>query len=178
MTLRDYAAPLRSKPVGEVETADVLAVLEPIWQTKPETGSRLRGRIESVLERMKAGREHRVPLSSAALAVLQPLRELAQGELVFPGAKEGKPLSNMAMDKVLRLEQLDCTVHGFRSTFKDWATERTSFPGELSEVALAHVIKDKTEAAYRRGDMMERRRELMQAWAQFCAGVADSGERG
>ena len=76
----------------------------------------------------------------------------------------------MSMDKILRLERLDFTVHGFRSTFKDWATERTNYSHELSEVALAHAMKDKTDAAYRRGDMMDKRREMMEAWAQFCNG--------
>ena len=268
-TLKNYAAPLRPKPVGEIETVDVLNVLQPIWQAKPETASRLRGRIESVLDaakakglrtgdnparwrghldqllprraklsrghhaamsiddlpafmarirtragvsaraleftilaaartgeaigarwdefdldkalwsvpagRMKASRAHRVPLSTAALNLLKPLRVAARGDFVFPGTKPGKPISNMSMDKVLRLEGLNCTVHGFRSSFKDWASDRTSFSAELSEVALAHVIKDKTEAAYRRGDMMERRRELMESWARFCAGSADQG---
>lgn len=121
-------------------------------------------------ERMKGGRMHRVPLSSAALAVLQPLREASFGDLVFPGMKPGTPLSNMSMDKILRLERLDITVHGFRSTFKDWATERTNFSHELSEAALAHAIRDKTDAAYRRGDMMDKRREMMEAWARFCLG--------
>ncbi len=264
MTLGVYAAPMRSKPIDEIHTTDILTVLQPIWTQKPETASRLRGRIESVLDaakakghragenparwrghldqllpkpsklsrghhpampiddlpnfmkrirlrpglsarvleftiltaarsgealgarwseidlakalwvvpahRMKGGRIHRVPLSSAALAILQPLRGASFGDLVFPGMKPGTPLSNMSMDKILRLEKLDVTVHGFRSTFKDWATERTNFSHELSEVALAHAIKDKTDAAYRRGDMMDKRREMMEAWAVFCQG--------
>ena len=267
MTLRKYAAPIRSKPVDEIETADVLAVLQQIWQTKPETASRLRGRIENVLDsakakgqrtgdnparwrghldqllprrgklsrghhdamaiddmqafmvrlrvrrgisaraleftiltaartgeaigaifgefdfekdvwtvpagRMKAKREHRVPLSTAAVEIVTTLRATGRGEVVFPGAKPGRPISNMSMDKILRLEKLEVTVHGFRSTFRDWASERTSFPHELCEMALAHAISNKAEAAYRRGDMMEKRRELMEAWARFCAGGAD-----
>ena len=121
-------------------------------------------------ERVKAGREHRVPLSAAALDLVKSLWNVRQGDFLFPGLKPGRPISNMAMDKTLRDAGLDFTVHGFRSTFKDWATERTSFPHELSEMALAHTIKDKTEAAYRRGDMVEKRRELMDAWAGFCTG--------
>jgi len=268
MTLTEYAAPLRPKTAAAITTEDVLAVLRPLWETKPETASRVRGRIEAVLdaakaqglrsgdnparwrghldqllprraklsrghhaaikiddvpafmvslgktsgiaalalrftvltaartgeaigatwaefdldkglwtvpaERMKAGREHRVPLSAAALALVKGLREFSRSDFLFPGLKPGRPISNMAMDKTLRDAGLEITVHGFRSTFKDWATERTSFPYELSEMALAHIIKDKTEAAYRRGDMLEKRRELMDAWAGFCAGSADA----
>jgi len=262
MTLTKYAAPLRPKTAAAITTDDVLDVLRPLWETKPETASRVRGRIEAVLdaakaqglrtgdnparwrghldqllprraklsrghhaaikiddvpsfmvslgktsgiaalalrftvltaartgeaigatwsefdldkglwtvpaERMKAGREHRVPLSAAAIALVKSLREFSRGDFLFPGLKPGRPISNMAMDKSVRDAGLDFTVHGFRSTFKDWATERTSFPHELSEMALAHTIKDKTEAAYRRGDMLEKRRELMEAWAGFC----------
>jgi len=272
MTLTKYAAPLRPKTAGAITTEDVLDVLRPLWETKPETASRVRGRIEAVLdaakaqglrsgdnparwrghldqllprraklsrghhaaikiddvpsfmvslgktsgiaalalrftilttartgeaigatwsefdldkglwtvpaERMKAGREHRVPLSAAALDLVRSLWEVRQGDFLFPGLKPGRPISNMAMDKTLRDAALDFTVHGFRSTFKDWATERTSFPHELSEMALAHIIKDKTEAAYRRGDMLEKRRELMDAWAGFCAAPQKTGEGG
>ena len=267
MTLKEYAAPLRGKSASAITTEDVLEVLRPLWETKPETASRVRGRIESVLdaakaqglrtgdnparwrghldqllpkraklsrghhaamaidalpafmvqlskvqgiaavalnftiltasrtgeaigatwpeldldkglwtippERMKAGREHRVPLSSPALAIVRRLHEARRSEFVFPGLKPGKPLSNMAMDKTLRDEKVDVTVHGFRSTFRDWSSERTSFPHELCEMALAHTIENKTEAAYRRGDMVEKRRELMEAWAAFCGGKVD-----
>jgi integrase len=119
-------------------------------------------------ERMKAGKEHRVPLSDRALEIIAT--EAAAGDdYVFPGGRPGQPLSNMAMLKLLeRMRRDDLTVHGFRSTFRDWASERTSFPGEMVEMALAHAIDSKTEAAYRRGDLFEKRRRLMNAWAEFC----------
>lgn len=264
MTLRDYAAPLRSKRVDQIATADVLEVLKPIWLTKPETAARLRGRIERVLdaakakghrsgenpalwrghldkllpkrrklsrghhaampyedvpafvaelrqrdamaaqaleftiltaarsgetfgatwkeidleaalwtvpkERMKAGREHRVPLTPRAVEILTELSELSTGPnaYVFPGQKEGRPLSVMAMDMILRRMKVNFTVHGFRSSFRDWAGEETAFPREVAEAALAHVVGDQTERAYRRGDALEKRRKLMDAWANYC----------
>ena len=260
-TLDTYAGPIfGSLPVASVDTALVIKALEPIWYDKPETASRLRGRIESVLswatvrgyrtgdnparwrghldqllpkrtevtkvahhpalpyaemgkfmtalrkqpgtgarglefailtatrtgevigatwaeidadvwtipaEHMKAKREHRVPLSPAALALLNELPRV--GEYVFPGAREGKPLSNMAMLATLkRMERSDLTAHGFRSTFKDWAAEQMNFAREVSEAALAHVVSNKVEAAYRRGDLFEKRAKLMAAWATYC----------
>jgi integrase len=118
---------------------------------------------------MKAGREHRVPLSAAAMAVLEPMKEIREGDFVFSGAKKGKPLSNMAMLAVLkRMSRGDLTCHGFRSTFRDWAAECTNFPREVVEMALAHTIESKVEAAYRRGDLFQKRRQLMEAWARFC----------
>jgi len=123
-------------------------------------------------ERIKAGREHRVPLSPAALAVLDQVRPLAAGDddLVFPGARAGRPLSDVAVAKVLRrLGRDGATVHGFRSAFRDWAAERTSFAGDVAEAALAHVVGNKVEAAYRRGDLFAKRRALMVAWAQYLA---------
>ncbi len=128
-------------------------------------------------ERMKAGREHRVPLSDAALAVLESVRPLAlraAGEPdpiapVFPGPRPALPMSQMAMLMLLRrMKRGDLTVHGFRSTFSDWAAERTAYPREVVEMALAHAIESKVEAAYRRGDLFEKRRNLMAAWASFC----------
>ncbi|HVH74284.1 MAG TPA: site-specific integrase [Stellaceae bacterium] len=119
-------------------------------------------------ERMKARREHRVPLSGRAISILEKLEPGDAGEFVFPGAKKGKPLSNMAMLALLRrMERSDLTVHGFRSTFSDWAAETTNFPREVVEMALAHVIENKVEAAYRRGDLFEKRRALMDQWAGF-----------
>jgi Integrase len=264
MTLRDYAASLRPKRVDQITTADVLEVLKPIWLSKPETASRLRGRIERVLDaakarghrsgenpalwrghldkllpkrrklsrghhaampyedvpafvaalrqreamaaraleftiltaarsgetfgltwkeidleaalwivpakRMKAGREHRVPLTPRAVEILTELAELgAEPDAhVFPGQKEGRPLSIMSMDMILRRMKVDFTVHGFRSSFRDWAGEETSFPREVAEAALAHVVGDETERAYRRGDALEKRRKLMAAWASYC----------
>jgi integrase len=262
-TLATYAAPLSSKPVDIVTTDDVLAVLKPIWQAKAETASRLRGRIEKVLdaakakgfrngenparwrghldhllpkpsklerghhaampyedvaafmgelgqreamaaralefciltaarsgevlglrwseldlhkvlwtvpaERMKAGRVHRVPLCDRAVAIVKQLAETATGEFVFAGYKPGKPLSNMAMEMMLRRMKIDdATVHGFRSSFRDWAGNVSSFPREVVETALAHVIGDKAEQAYRRSDALEKRRKLMEAWAAYC----------
>ena len=263
MTLREYAKPLRDKPVNEITTADVLKVLRPIWQTIPETASRVRGRIENVLDaakvqgfrsgenpaawrghlklilpvrqklarghhaampiddvpsfiaelrarpavaarclefailaaarsgealgacwdeidlhakvwvipaaRMKATREHRIPLCERAVAILQEMQTLCDGRHVFPGQRREQPLSAMALEMVLRRMKVEgATVHGFRSSFRDWAGNRTSFARELAEHALAHAIGDKAEQAYRRDDALERRRPLMEAWAAFC----------
>jgi integrase len=264
MTLREYAGPIRGLPVDQVGTEEVLRVLQPIWHTKAETASRVRGRIESVISwatakklrsgenparwrghldqilpkrqrltrghhaalpiddapafmtslrdlesvgargleftiltaartsetvgarwpeidlarrlwtvpatRMKGKREHRVPLSDRSIAILEEMATTRQSEFVFPGAKAGKPLSTMAFDMTLRRMQVDVTTHGFRSTFRDWASERTGFAHEVCEMALAHVIPNASEAAYRRGDLLEKRRELMAAWANFCGG--------
>jgi integrase len=265
-TLTTYAYPVIGElPVASVDTALVTKILEPLWSGKPETASRLRGRIETVLNwakvrgfrdgenparwrghldnllpakgkvravkhhaalpyeqigafmhqlkkrdgiagralefailtaartgeiigarwseidragkvwnipasRMKAGREHRVPLSASALEILDQIGQGEVGAFVFSGGRPDCPLSNMAMLSVLsRMGRDDVTVHGFRSTFRDWAAERTNFSNEVAEAALAHVIGDKTEAAYRRGDLFEKRRRLMTAWATFCA---------
>jgi integrase len=264
MTLRDYAAPLRRLPVDKITTDDVLSVLKPLWNEKPETASRLRGRIERVLDaakaqglrngenparwrghleqllpkrqrltrghhaamkyaelpvfmgdlqarqataalalefavltaarsgevlgarwdefdldraiwtipaaRMKAGREHRVPLSKRALKIVKAMQEARDGDFVFPGQKAGKPLSVMALEMVLRRMKIEgVTVHGFRSAFRDWSAECTNFTNEVCEAALAHVIENKAEAAYRRGDLFDKRRKLMEAWAIYCA---------
>lgn len=264
-TLSTYAYPFIGKQlVSDIDTAFVMKCLQPIWNDKTETASRVRGRIESVLdyatamghrsgdnparwrgnldnllpkpskvaktenhpavpypeigkfmkalraeqgvaaravefivltatrtnealmarweeidvktklwtvpaERMKSGKDHRVPLSSAAVAVLQRMAEFGTKGYVFPGAKEHRPLSNMAGLQLLkRMDYGQYTVHGFRSTFRDWAAEQTDFPREVAEMALAHVIKDAVEAAYRRGDLYEKRTRLMQAWADYC----------
>jgi integrase len=136
-----------------------------------------RARIWTVpAERMKGKREHRVPLSSAAMKALDRAKIEGSSEFLFPGTKAGQGLSNMALLKVLeRMNRSDLTVHGFRATFKTWATERSNFPRELVEAALAHVLEDKTEAAYQRGDMLEKRRRLMDAYAEFCAKRASTG---
>jgi integrase len=258
-------------PAADVDTAHVMAALEPIWRTKPETATRLRGRIEAVLayakargwrsgenparwrghvanmlpkrskvapvvhhaalpwrdvaafmadlraegglapraleltiltaarsgevlnarwpefdldeavwtvpaERMKGGKQHRVPLAPAAVALLRSLlvlRDAKRGDWVFPGARTARPLSNMAMEMVLRrMERGDLTVHGFRSSFRDWCAESTGYQREVAEAALAHTLGDKVEAAYRRGDLFEKRRRLMEDWATFCARIA------
>jgi integrase len=261
-TLETYAAPLRAKPVDTIATDDVLAVLKPIWTKKAETASRVRGRIEKVLDaakakgfregenparwrghldhllprpsklarghhaampyedvaafiaklrkreatsalalelciltaarsgeilgvrwpeidldkkiwtvpadRMKAGREHRVPLSPRALAILRQLAKVRVSDFVFAGRARNKPLSNMAMEMVLRRMKIEgATVHGFRSSFRDWAGNVSNFPREVVETALAHVIGDKAEQAYRRSDALEKRRKLMEAWAAY-----------
>lgn len=126
--------------------------------------------------RMKAGRPHRVPLSKAALSLVKSSMSDQGSNYVFQGAKEGKPLSNMAGLMLLkRMGHGAITVHGFRSSFRDWAAELTNFPREVAEAALAHVLKDKTEAAYQRADLLERRSKMMQAWADYCARPAASG---
>jgi integrase len=266
-TLATYAEPVMGDlSVQAIDTGLVLRVLEPIWRTKPETASRVRGRIEAILdwakvrglrqgenptqwrghlehilpaklkvrrvkhhaalpyaelpnfmatlraqegtgaraleftiltvartcetlgatwnevnaserlwavppERMKAGKEHRVPLSARALAILNEAKSARTSEsrFVFPGGRRGKPLSNMAMTTVLRrMVRDDVTVHGFRSTFRDWAAERTNFPSEVLEMALAHAVSDKVEAAYRRGDLLAKRHLLMAQWETYC----------
>jgi integrase len=119
--------------------------------------------------RMKSKREHVVPLSAAALDVLQAMGPRSTG-LIFPGAKAGKPLSAMAMTMVLRRLKVDAKVHGFRSSFSDWVSEETDTVSEVREMALAHTIKNKAEAAYRRGDLLQKRREVMDAWGAYVAG--------
>ncbi|WP_406624597.1 tyrosine-type recombinase/integrase [Acidovorax sp. SDU_ACID1] len=261
-TLQTYVLPhMGHLSVASIDLPHVLACLEPIWSTKNETASRLRGRIESVLdwatvrkyrtgenparwkghldkvlaapskiqkvehhravpvddmpgfmrelrlreglaaralefviltaarsgevrgatwdeidertgvwtvpaERMKAGNEHRVPLSSAALDLLRQLPRLESTPLLFPGTK-GQPLSDMTMTAVMRRMKVDAVPHGFRSTFRDWAGEKTHYPRELAEQALAHTLESKVEAAYRRGDALEKRRQMMEEWAGF-----------
>ena len=121
-------------------------------------------------ERMKGGREHRVPLSDAVLAILEKMAAIRQSDFVFPGGKANRPLSNMAFLMLLRrMGHGDLTAHGFRSSFRDWAAERTNFPSEVAEMALAHTVSDKVEAAYRRGTMFEKRRQLGAAWAKCCS---------
>lgn len=270
-TLATYVYPVfGDAPVQDVDVTLVLKVLEPIWKAKAETATRVRGRMEAVLDwaatreyrqgenparwrghlenllprrtklqrvqhrpalsydkigdfmaqlqaqdgtaaramafviltaartseaigatwdeidfakklwtvpanRIKAGREHRVPLSAAALRILSAVKAEqatigSQSNWVFEGQKKGKPLSNMAMLALLkRMERQDITVHGFRSTFRDWAAEQTNFPREVAEAALAHISGDKVELAYRRSDLFDKRRQMMEAWARYCA---------
>ena len=272
-TLTTYASPvIGALPVFKIETTHVLRILSPIWATKTETATRVRGRIEKILdwakvqgyrtgdnpaawrghlsealpkpskvaaaghhaalpwvevgafmvalqstqgagarameliiltatrtsevlnakwsefdlnaglwiipkERMKGFREHRVPLSAAALAVLDKAKaESTGGDFVFTGRKQAA-LSNMACLQTLkRMGRSDLTVHGFRSTFRDWTAETTAYPRDVCEMALAHAIEDKSEAAYRRGDLIEKRRALMSDWAAHCAVVRVSGD--
>jgi integrase len=120
-------------------------------------------------ERMKAGREHRVPLSKAALAIAKDAMK-DDPEFLFPGRRATKPMSNMAMSMLMRrMGYEDFTVHGFRSTFRDWAAERTSYPREVAEMALAHIVSDETESAYFRSDMIEKRRRLAEEWSKWCS---------
>jgi integrase len=264
MTIEKKAAAIRNKPINEITTEDVLSVIKPLWTTRPETASRLRGRIERVLSaakaqglrdgenparwrghldqrlpkrqklsrghhaalpfddvpafmvklrareapaaraleflilsatrgaetrgavwsefdldagvwtipavRMKSKRDHRVPISARMRVILTSAKIGKPEDFVFPGPKPKQSLSEGAF-KVL-LDRMDFgawTPHGFRSSFRDWCAERTAFPQEVAEMALAHVIKDQTEAAYRRGDLFDKRRKLMEAWAGFCA---------
>jgi len=266
-SLKQYAGPVFGElPVDQVSLQHVMKALEPIWRTRTETASRLRGRIESVLDwasvrgfrqgdnparwrghldqllpapgkvakvehhaavavadmpsfmlrlqqspgigaralafailtaarsgevrgalrgeiddanktwivsgdRMKAGREHRVPLSAAAWSLLPiPLPDAANA-LLFP-APRGGMLSDMTLTAVMRRMDLKAVPHGFRSTFRDWCAEHTDVAREVAEMALAHAIGDKVEAAYRRGDLFDKRRNLMQLWAKFCSGSA------
>ena len=119
--------------------------------------------------RMKALKEHRVPLTARAIEILQRVGEPVVGDLVFPGGKPGRPLSDMAFVALFnRMGVSAITTHGFRSTFRDWAGEATNFPRELAEAALAQTVGDKVERAYRRGDALERRRLLMEAWTAYC----------
>jgi integrase len=120
--------------------------------------------------RMKAGREHRIPLSRRAFKIVKAMHEARDGDYIFPGQKPGKPLSVMALGMVLRRMKIEgVTVHGFRSAFRDWAAECTNSTNEVCEAALAHVIENKAEAAYRRGDLFDKRYKLMDAWAIYCA---------
>jgi integrase len=273
-TLKAYASPvIGNTSVGKIGVDEVLQILKPIWKEKPETASRVRGRIEAVLdygrvhgwckgdnpakwtgfldqilpaktkvravkhhaavawadlppvmaklataggtgalclrfivltaarsgegravrwneidlaakvwtvpgEKMKAKAEHRVPLSDAALAVLEaalPLKKKPDG-LVFPGGKAGAPLSDVAVSKALAAAVAGVTVHGMRSAFRDWCAESArGYPREVAEEALAHTNKDRTEAAYRRSDLLEQRTRLMRDWAEFCTGAPPAG---
>lgn len=267
-TLEAYAYPVFGPlTVSEIDTAHVMRALEPIWKDKTETASRLRGRIEVILDwarvrgfrdgdnparwrghlknllparskvqrvrhhpalpyseighfmqdlraqegeaaralefliltaartsevigatwdeidlsgatwmipasRIKAGRDHRVPLSPPAIKLLKAQAKIQQGPWLFAGGKHGKPLSSNAMLALLkRMKRSDLTAHGFRSTFRDWAAERTNYPREIAEAALAHRIPDATERAYRGGDLFEKRTRLMAEWARYCGTV-------
>ena len=125
--------------------------------------------------RMKSNREHRAPLSDRAITILRDMQSRRENDFVFPGRSGG--LSNMSLLAMLRTAGRSVTAHGFRSTFRDWAAEQTNFPREVAEQALAHVIGDEVEAAYRRGDLFEKRRRLMQAWAEFCGRPRSPGAK-
>lgn len=128
---------------------------------------------------MKAGKEHRVPLSDAAMAIVLAQKEAAFCEYVFPSAQRarsaesgGAPLSDMTLSAVLRRMDIDAVPHGFRSTFRDWCAEQTDYPRDVAEMALAHAIGNKVEAAYRRGDLFDKRKQMMQDWADFAKSEA------
>lgn len=130
-------------------------------------------------QRMKDRDEHRVPLSQAALDVLESAKAFrTESPYIFPGAKAGRPLSGMAFEMLLRRAKLDVTPHGFRSSFRDWAGDETDFAREVAEAALAHVIGDESERAYRRGDALEKRRALMEAWAEYCGETVEGALTG
>jgi integrase len=122
-------------------------------------------------ERMKGGKEHIVPLSEEALAIVESIKGL-DTVLVFPGRERGHPWGAMTLRRVMESMGVDVTVHGFRSTFRDWAGDCTDYPRDLVEIALAHAVESEVEAAYRRSTAIEKRRKLMEAWAAFCAGAA------
>jgi integrase len=127
-------------------------------------------------QRMKAAAEHRVPLCDRAIAILSEMETVRVSDFVFPGWKHGQPLSNMAMAKVLeRIGRDTVTVHGFRSSFRDWAAEQTAYASEVVEKALAHAIRNDVEAAYRRGDLLDKRRQLLRSWEGYVGQVAISG---
>jgi integrase len=127
-------------------------------------------------ERIKGGREHRVPLADRTVEILHSLPREDGNGLVFLSARKGRPLSAVAMLRVLRDMDVGCTVHGFRSSFREWCAEQTNYPRELAEAALAHAVKDRTEAAYQRGDLLLKRRRLMAAWAGYCTTPRAAGE--
>ena len=184
-TLATHVASLWNRPIDQIGAQHVLDVLAPIWTQIPETASRVRGRIERVLNAAKA-RGLRMGENPARwndhLSILLPARTkltvlYAQnalprgtGDFVFPGAKEGRPLSNMSMQMVLRrMNERSVTVHGFRSSFRDWAGELTDHARETAEAALAHAVGNEVEVAYRRGTSIDKRVTLMQDWADYLA---------
>ena len=123
--------------------------------------------------RTKTGKAHRVPLSAPALAILNDMATIRTGDFVFPGIKTDKPMSRtVLLERLEHMGRTDLTVHGFRSTFRDWAAECTNFPREVAEMCLAHTIGNQVEAAYRRGDLFEKRRQVMDAWARYCEAPA------
>jgi integrase len=164
--LHRLAARARNDPyaglgVSDLDAARVGEVLGAQWS---EIDIALRTWIIPA-SRMKASREHRIPLSGRALAIVERMAELRSGDFVFPGQRRGRPLSNPSLARLCRA---GVTVHGFRSAFRDWCGEETGFPREIAEAALAHSTGGPVEQAYRRGDTLEKRRGLMEAWATFC----------
>ena len=173
----DFMATLRAKDtMGRLALEAVILTAARSGEVRLATWGELD--LEAALwtipaDRMKAKRPHVVPLSAPAVALFERMKAHRRGgsDLVFPGAARGKPLSDMTLTKALRDMAVDAVPHGFRSTFRDWVAEQTNWPAELAEAALAHVIADKTVAAYQRGSMLDKRRAMMTAWAEFCEGV-------
>jgi integrase len=177
------ALPYEALPAFMADLLDRDAVagraLEFLILTAARTGEVIGARLDEIdlekrvwiipPQRMKAGREHRVPLSARAIEIVEAMQALGRGPYLFPGPKPLAPMSSMAMAMLLRRMKWDVTVHGFRSTFRDWSSETTGFSHEVCEMALAHTIANKAEAAYRRGDLFDKRRKLMEAWAGYCA---------
>jgi len=127
--------------------------------------------------RMKSGKDHKIPLSAPAIAIIESMQAIRKGAFVFPGRKGYRPLSNMAFLMLLRrMGRGDLTAHGFRSSFRDWCAEQTNFPSEVAEAALAHVVSDKVVSAYRRTDFFDRRRQMMEAWARYCSAPVIAGD--
>ncbi len=143
----------RSSEAREASWSEI-DMVEGVWVIPPE--------------RMKGGRTHRVPLTPECLSILEKVKPLNRDGMVFPGMKKGQAISSAALHKYFKGQHPNLTVHGFRSSFRDWCAEMTNYPRELAESALAHALRDKTEAAYQRGDLLERRRKLMEAWAVYC----------
>jgi integrase len=128
-------------------------------------------------DRIKGGKEHRIPLSPNAMKIAKAMNKIKTSTYIFPGGKAKKPLSNNALLALLkRMDRHDITTHGFRSTFRDWAAEQTDYPREVAEMALAHTVSDKVEAAYRRGDLFTKRKRMMEDWAKFVEAKNDTGE--
>jgi integrase len=171
-----FMAALRERPAISARALEFLVLTaarsgETFGATWQEVD--LKERVWSVPgERMKAGKDHRVPLSPRATAILDDMKALAPeaqpGDLIFPGPKVGKPLSDMATSALLKRMKVDATTHGFRSSFRDWCGESTAFPREVAEAALAHRVGNEVERAYRRGDALAKRRKLMEAWSAYC----------
>lgn len=165
-------ASLRTRPGTAARALEFLVLTAArSGEVRGARWSEIEGDVWSVpADRMKAGKEHRVPLSKAAQKLLAALPRSANSDLVFPSADD-RPLSDMALTAVLRRMEVDAVPHGFRSTFRDWASERTNYPRDVAEMALAHTIGDKVEAAYRRGDLFAKRTKMMTDWAAFVGGA-------
>jgi integrase len=171
-----FVEALRDSAIGEIGRLAFELLILTATRTSETLGAKrtevdLEQKVWAIpADRMKAGREHRIPLSPRAVEIIKRALDLSAGsELVFASSRPDRPLSNMVFLMALRRMERATTAHGFRSAFRDWAAERTNFPREVAEMALAHVIKDKAEAAYRRGDLLEKRRALMDAWSAYVA---------